>query len=101
MQVISLGIDYAKYSQFKALTPQVAGFMDGSTKFFYHQGHEQLTVEDYNSARPFLIESALQAVRADAVLQRRDAHHEAHIRGMKNGLRTQQRKWTGPAAASD
>lgn len=101
MQVISLGIDYAKYSQFKALTPEVAGFMDGSTKFFYHQGHEQLTAEDYSSARLFVIESALQAVRADAVLQRRDAHHQAHIQGVKNGLRTQERLWTGPVAASD
>ncbi|MFJ1869450.1 hypothetical protein ACIOD1_33180 [Streptomyces sp. NPDC088097] len=97
MQVLALGIDYARYARFKVLTPHIEQFADGSIKFFLTEGDKSLNADDYQFGRLFVIESALRAVHAEGVLQRRDAHLAAnraanHAPG--------EHLWTGPAATT-
>jgi hypothetical protein len=90
LQVIGLGIDYAKYARFEILTPQIRGYADGQQWFVVTAWHRSLTPEDYDSCRNFVIESALIAAGADDVLALREeegqvgGEHESHV-------------WPGPA----
>lgn len=95
MRVISLGIDYARYAQFNVMTPPVNRYLDGSVKITVTQWHELLNPDDYQFARLFVIESALQAARADAVFARLDAHAGAYQDDYD--IEIQEWTWTGPA----
>ncbi|WP_411135863.1 hypothetical protein [Streptomyces sp. C10] len=80
MQVIALGIDYARYVHFRVLTPdEMSWGRDGSIKFSVNDMSKALTADDYQQARLFVIESALQAARADAILERLDVHFPEDI----------------------
>ncbi|MBY8889334.1 hypothetical protein K7472_31495 [Streptomyces sp. PTM05] len=91
MQVIALGIDYARYVHFMALTPdELSWGRDGSITFSVNDMTRALTADDYQQARLFVIESALQAARADAILERLDAHFSEDI-----DYDVEQWTWTG------
>lgn len=94
MQVMSLGIDFASFARFQTLVPRVHGYMDGSQRFTEVPSDQSLTAEDYAWAQHFVIESALQAARADEVLQLLDEQ-------MKTNWNPKapypERTWTGPA----
>ncbi|MDV9188464.1 hypothetical protein R6L23_09595 [Streptomyces sp. SR27] len=96
MRVTALGIDYTRYAQFEVLTPQVGLYAAGSARFVVEEGHKLLTVEDYQFARMFVIESAMQAAKADAVLQRRLDHRTASNPSPGVWNRGEQRDWEGP-----
>ncbi|MEU3099892.1 hypothetical protein ABZ690_35670 [Streptomyces sp. NPDC006967] len=93
MRVTALGIDYTRYARFDVLTPQVGRYMGGNARFFVEEGHKLLTHEDYQFARLFVIESAMQAAKADAVLQRRLDHRAASPAGWGQA---EERDWEGP-----
>ncbi|MFJ1588618.1 hypothetical protein ACIOC1_35520 [Streptomyces sp. NPDC088197] len=97
MRVISLGIDYARYAQFEILAPVVHGYMDGSRRFVVDEGHKLLSEGDYQFGRLFLIESALQAAKADSVLQRRNDHRQANSPQPGVWAAGDERTWEGPA----
>ncbi|MFD5399281.1 hypothetical protein ACFWJW_34370 [Streptomyces sp. NPDC127097] len=96
MRVIALGIDYARYAQFEAMTPGVNRYMDGSTKIAVTDWHKSLTADDYQFARFFVIQSALQAARADAVFARLDDHFPND-----DDVDMEEWTWTGPARPRD
>jgi hypothetical protein len=97
MRVISLGIDYARFAHFEVLAPVVHDYMDGSKRFVVDEGHRLLSEDDYQFGRLFLIESALQAAKVDAVLQRRYDHRQAN--NLQPGVWApgEERTWEGPA----
>jgi hypothetical protein len=66
LQVISLGIDYARYAHFDVMVPAVDKDMDGTTRITVTALDRATTADDYQQARLFVIESALQAARTDA-----------------------------------
>jgi hypothetical protein len=100
LRVMALGIDYAQYAQFDLQTPQVDGYFDGRWRYCVDGSHESLTDEDYRLARLFVIQSALQAARADAVLQQRSDRNARIHSTASVGQTPQQREWTGPTAYS-
>ncbi|MFJ2199293.1 hypothetical protein [Streptomyces violaceusniger] len=95
MRVIALGIDYTRYAQFNAMTPAVNHYADGKVTFSVTEWHESLADDDYQFARIFVIESALQAARVDAVFARLDDH----LGGVQDGfgIEVQEWTWNGPA----
>ncbi|MGQ4433870.1 MULTISPECIES: hypothetical protein [unclassified Streptomyces] len=95
MQVIALGIDYTRYAQFQVLTPYVHRYSNGTASFVIDKGHKAVTANDYQFGRLFVIESALQAAKADAVLQRRNDH--TALNGGRRGD-GESRQWEGPNA---
>ncbi|MET9861907.1 MULTISPECIES: hypothetical protein [Streptomyces] len=96
MRVISLGIDYSQYAQFESMTPGVNHYMDGSTKIAVTDWHKSLAMDDYQFARSFVIQSALQAARADAVFTRLDDHFPNDY-----DVDVEEWTWTGPAGAQE
>ncbi|MFJ4343272.1 hypothetical protein [Streptomyces sp. NPDC088915] len=93
MRVTALGIDYTRYAQFDVLTPQVGRYFGGNASFYVEVGHKLLTHADYEFARLFVIESAMQAAKADTVLQRRLDHRAAAQGSWGQG---EHRDWEGP-----
>ncbi|PJM96578.1 hypothetical protein [Streptomyces sp. CB01373] len=55
-----------------------------------------LSDEDYQFARLFVIESSMQAAKADAVLQRRLDHRAASNPSPGTWNQGEQRNWEGP-----
>ncbi|WP_030209230.1 hypothetical protein [Streptomyces bikiniensis] len=96
MQVTALGIDYSRYAQFEVVTPAIQHYLDGHTTFVVEEGHKALTTDDYHFGRLFVIESALQAAKADEVLQRRRAHHAAGSPSPGSWKTGEHRQWEGP-----
>lgn len=94
MQVISLGIDFPSFARFQVLAPRVHGFFDGSHKWYTRPSETLPTAEDYGWARGFVIESSLQAARADEVLDLLKAQTEANWPPMDQ---PEEHIWTGPA----
>lgn len=92
LQVISLGIDYAKYARFQVLTPEVATYGGAVERFYTTPWHRSRTAEDYESCRSFVIESALIAASAHAVLELSEA-------GYMNGGELDTGIWPGPRTA--
>ncbi|MGW7196149.1 hypothetical protein [Streptomyces chryseus] len=74
MKVIALGIDYARYVHFTVMSPDLSWYPNGRITFSVTNMSKAPTADDYQQARLFVIESALQAARADAILERLDAH---------------------------
>ncbi|MGW6841181.1 hypothetical protein [Streptomyces sp. NPDC054958] len=77
MQVMALGIDYAKYIQFRAISPAIGRYFAGPIRIHFSPAHRSLTLDDYRTSRLFVIESALRATRADATLARTASHYSA------------------------
>ncbi|MBK3572606.1 hypothetical protein JHN63_01955 [Streptomyces sp. MBT65] len=97
LRTMGLGIDYQDLARFQLLVPTVHGFGMGRLRFSETESLRQLTEEDYDWARHFVIESALQADRssglADLGRARLDADRRTHDL-------TQTRSWEGPAEPS-
>ncbi|MGW5348911.1 hypothetical protein ACWERV_00130 [Streptomyces sp. NPDC004031] len=91
LAVLSLGIDYPKYTKFLSLTPRVQNYYSGPPRFSYRTSDESRTAEEYAFCRMFVIESCLAATRAVDLL------------GVGNGGRWQEplgeRAWTGAYGA--
>jgi hypothetical protein len=96
MQVISLGIDYAKYVHFSLLAPGVNRYMDGKVKLTVTDMQHATTVDDYHQARHFVIQSALQAARADAVFERLGTHFP---QGFDADIEIEEWTWDGWAGS--
>ncbi len=97
MRMISLGIDYARYAQFEVLAPRLQQEWTGAPKFIVTAGHATLTLDDYRFGRLFVIEAALQAAKADAVLQRRNDHQAVNNPAPGVWAGREWRDWTGPS----
>jgi hypothetical protein len=93
LRMTTLGIDYRRYVQFEILTPRVAHYTDGSTRYTATAAQQKVTERDYQTCRRFVIESALQAAKADTALDARMQHLQ------ESGIRptSTEREWTGPA----
>lgn len=93
MRVIALGIDYARYVHFSVLTPnEISWGRDGSIKFSVDDMSKSLTADDYQQARLFVIDSALQAARSDAMLERLAVHFPEDI-----DYDVEEWTWVGPS----
>jgi hypothetical protein len=97
LRMIALGVDYRRYVQFEILTPRVNHYMGGSTRYTVTAVQQNLTEQDYQTCRRFVIESALQAAKADAALDARMQDLQANR--LKSGVSPTsiEREWTGPA----
>jgi hypothetical protein len=96
-RMASLGIDYTRYARFTAIAPKVYGYANGTWRYTQTSWHEELTAEDYSSSRSFVIESALQAARADGVHELLEAHREAYMKYSRRGVEPfPERTWNGP-----
>ncbi len=96
MQVTALGIDYTRYAQFEVVTPTILNFIDGHAEFLVEEGHKALTTDDYQFARLFVIESALQVAKVDEIFQRRRAHAAANSPEPGVWKAGETRNWEGP-----
>lgn len=100
MRMIALGIDYRRYVEFDVLTPRVNGYFDRSTRYVVTKAHENLTEQDYQTCKRFVIESALQAAKADAALNARTRHLQVNRPEPGVAWTPSERTWTGPAAST-
>jgi hypothetical protein len=102
LRLIALGIDYRRFVEFDALTPRVQGpFSKGDIYYTVTAAHENLTEQGYQTCRRFVIESALQAAKADAALDAKTRHRQ--INSPEPGMwhPPTQREWTGPATSPE
>ncbi|NXY94457.1 hypothetical protein HYE82_08635 [Streptomyces sp. BR123] len=100
IQVVSLGIDFPSYIRFTWLTPRVDAYGDGSRRYYPTAQEEAVTGQDYSWALNFVIESALQASRADEVLElvsTRATHNWNSQFDRTSQERFVMRSWEGPA----
>lgn len=96
MRVISLGIDLPKYLRFEARVPRVDGFMDGSQSYAVAESYKSITAEEYEWSRQFVIDSSLQAGRADGLHEMLDADYRANwTASLDQQWRPEERYWTG------
>lgn len=98
LRSMALGIDYAGLARFKILVPRVDGFMDGGRSYVESAWTQARTVEDYNWARHFVIESALRAARADDIEGLLQAQFAAD---WNPSVPFARRSWTGPVEPVD
>jgi hypothetical protein len=96
MQVMALGIDYARYVHFNVLVPMVTRYWNGSIMINVTDMDKAMTADDYQQARLFVIESALQAARADATFARLDAQFPQDV-----DVDIEQWPWTGAAGSGN
>lgn len=97
MRITSLGIDYSKYAQFEVLCPPLAGRSQEGWHFTQSEAHkQQLTQDDFEFGRQFVIGAALQAAGADAVLKIRS--DQSAVNNPEPGFwhSGTNRVWTGP-----
>ncbi|MGW1008388.1 hypothetical protein [Streptomyces sp. NPDC002520] len=90
---IALGIDYASMARFRILTPEVHTFGDGSKRYTVGKALEDVTPDDYDWARHFVIESSLRASKADDLQTMKKRAVEANMKAPRPRA---QRAWTGP-----
>lgn len=95
---ISLGIDYASMARFHILTPQVRTYGNGDKRYYIGKALEEVTSDDYDWARHFVIDSGLRAAKADDLQAMEKARWEAN-RKTKKPL--PHRFWTGPVDPED
>ncbi|MBD0675487.1 hypothetical protein [Streptomyces sp. CBMA156] len=97
MRVTSLGIDYARFAQFEILTPKIERYMDGRISFAVDPVQETHSLEQFRWARLFVIETSLQAAKADVALQqlaqRRDSAAQRN--------RVEHRDWIVPEESAE
>lgn len=90
LKVISLGIDYTRYAYFNAMVPGVYDDKDGSTTIVVTDLDAATTADDYQQARLFVIESALQAARTDTTFDQLKIRFPS---GYNGGIH--ERTWAG------
>ncbi|MFJ6385890.1 hypothetical protein ACIQI7_38540 [Kitasatospora sp. NPDC092039] len=96
LRVTSLGIDYARYTQFEILTPQVDFYYAGGPSFTVDPVQKSHGLDQFRWARLFVIESSLQAAKAEAALQQL-----AKYDGIFNvAMNSEHRRWTLPEDVS-
>ncbi|MFD6613543.1 hypothetical protein ACFWD1_32295, partial [Micromonospora chalcea] len=95
---ISLGIDYASMARFHILTPQVRTYRNGDKRYHFGRALEEVTSDDYDWARHFVIESGLRAAKADDLQAMEKKRWEANQKTRKP---LPHRFWTGPVAPED
>ncbi|MER7815636.1 hypothetical protein [Streptomyces sp. NPDC096153] len=78
LRVVSLGIDFPRYTRFVALTPRVHGYYSGPPRYGVAPSYESLTAEDYAWCRQFVIEAALRAAGADGIKELLDEQMKAN-----------------------
>ncbi|MFE1796900.1 hypothetical protein ACFW9L_12110 [Streptomyces sp. NPDC059517] len=93
LRAMALGIDYAGLARFKIVTPHVFGYADGSRRYAVSSWCESRTVDDYEWARHFVIESGLRAACADEIQGLLEAQYKADWNPAQP---FPQRSWTGP-----
>lgn len=71
MKILSLGIDYRRYSRFRLLTPTVRQASDG-TSHFYSTRTTKMTREEFDFSLDFVVSSALRLQEFDYELPRPD-----------------------------
>lgn len=96
MRMLALGIDYNRYAQFKVLAPSPTRFMDGRTSYVVQESHRRVTDADYQFSRNFVIESTIEAARAEAALQRTSASRAANAFTDGAWPPSEPRDWQGP-----
>ncbi|MEU4168878.1 hypothetical protein AB0F46_18620 [Streptomyces sp. NPDC026665] len=98
LRAMALGIDYAGLARLKILVPQVDGFADGRRSYVESAWCLARTVEDYNWARHFVIESALRAARADDI---QGLLRDQHAANWNPAVPFSRRMWTGAVKHED
>ncbi|MGW8688103.1 hypothetical protein ACWGNN_45320 [Streptomyces sp. NPDC055817] len=96
LQVLSLGIDYARYAHFNVIVPGVNKYADGSTRIAVTDMDRATTNDDYQQARLFVIESALQAARTDATFEQLNVRFPNDV-----DFDVEEWTWTGQAKSGD
>ncbi|MET7479551.1 hypothetical protein ABZT17_35030 [Streptomyces sp. NPDC005648] len=96
LRAISLGIDYPSLTRFRIIAPTVHHYGNGEHRYVEATSHTQLTADDYDWARHFVIESALRASRADDIADLREKQLQMNRQADVAFL---QRTWTGPVQA--
>ncbi|MFF8406916.1 hypothetical protein ACF06P_35475 [Streptomyces sp. NPDC015684] len=97
LRVIALGIDYPSVARFRIMTPPVYGYADGSQRFVNLHSVRELTADDYDWARHFVIESGLRASRADEIRQLQERNFQKNWNPQEEfGERT----WPGPVGGT-
>ncbi|MET8818472.1 hypothetical protein [Streptomyces rochei] len=90
LRAMALGIDYPKLVRFQTLVPTVHPYADGSWRYVEDEAIRQLSPDDYDWARHFVIDSALRASAADAVDDLRKTRNE-----LGRDRPHPERSWTG------
>ncbi|WP_406215552.1 hypothetical protein [Streptomyces decoyicus] len=98
LMTISLGIDYPSMARFHILTPEVHTYGNGDKRYIVGKTLEEVTSDDYDWARHFVIESGLRAAKADDLQVMEKKRWEANWKA-KNPL--PERSWTGPVEPED
>ncbi|MFF6985617.1 hypothetical protein [Streptomyces sp. NPDC010273] len=97
LRTMSLGIDQPSLRRFQILVPRIFRANNGP-RYVEGEALRQLTVEEYDWARHFVIESALRAERSNDLIDLRKAKAAVNWEDPDN---TPTRFWTGPAGSSD
>jgi hypothetical protein len=97
LRAISLGIDYPSLARFRVIVPEVYGYMDGRECYVEGESHRQLTADEYDWARHFVIESALRAASADDIARLQHTKRTVN----QSTEHSEERLWTGPADSPD
>ncbi|WP_217545584.1 hypothetical protein [Streptomyces sp. GbtcB6] len=97
LRTIGLGIDYQNLARFQLLVPRVHHYGSGMPRFNETESLRQLTAEDYDWARHFVIESALRADRSSGLAALSRARREVDLQA---GDLMETRNWIGPAEPS-
>ncbi|MFJ8153950.1 hypothetical protein [Streptomyces sp. NPDC094468] len=95
LRAMSLGIDYTGLTRFRIIAPSVHGVYAGGARFIEAASHRQLTGDDYDWARHFIIESALRASRADDIAKVQESTRKLNFADQTYI----DRRWAGPVIA--
>ncbi|MGW7261076.1 hypothetical protein [Streptomyces sp. NPDC054834] len=98
LMAISLGIDYPSMARFHILTPKVHTFGNGRKSYTVGKDLEEVTSDDYDWARHFVIESGLRAAKADDLQAMKKKAWEANRKAEEP---PNERSWTGPVDPED
>ncbi|MCX2950836.1 hypothetical protein [Lentzea sp. NEAU-D7] len=97
MRMIALGVDYRRYAEFEVLAPKVHLYGGGSQRYTVTKAQENLTHDDYQTGKRFVIESALQMAKADTAVGALMRHLEVNQPEPGVGWTPSVRTWTGAA----
>ncbi|MCX5996822.1 MAG: hypothetical protein NTV42_04220, partial [Chloroflexi bacterium] len=68
-KILSLGIDYRRYTRFKLLTPQIDYFINGSHRAYRFSKEKPTGKEDAQFCIDFVVESAIKLQEFDYSLE--------------------------------
>ncbi|MFF9158362.1 hypothetical protein ACF1AB_39750 [Streptomyces sp. NPDC014846] len=97
LRVMSLGIDYSDAARFKVIAPKVNHYGDGSDRFATPRSVRELTADDYDWARHFVIESGLRASRADEI---RGLQERSYRTNWNSQEEYSEQSWSGPVGGT-